>query len=473
MKQIFKKVVSVIVSSLLIAQQSLVANSIVIDKNAPIKNQPSLDKARNGVPIVNIVKPNNNGLSHNKFSNYNVEKEGLILNNSNRRDTSTNLGGYIYGNKNLANTKTAKIILNEVTSKNRSKLEGFTEVAGDRASVVIANPNGIYINGAGFINTDKATITTANPNIKNGDISSYDVNDGLIEIQKDGLNTKNVNKAELYAKTIKINAKINANNLDIITGENKILSDGTIVPKDSSNHATVSLDSSALGGIYANKIKLIGTNKGVGVNLDGEISAQDSLEISTNGKIVLNKALSSSNVKITSNDELESNTIYGSNVNINVKKSVKNRDIIASKTDININTSSLTNDNLIASGVNTKLEDTKKGSLNIDADTIKNKNLLYAKDDINLNAKTLKSSKDSQINSKKSINIKSQNIDNEESVKITAKDNLKINNKNDINSDIFNSENSNIVATNGNLDITSNSINLNNSNQIAALNDIN
>ncbi|AQW86717.1 hemagglutinin domain-containing protein [Campylobacter pinnipediorum subsp. caledonicus] len=486
MKQVFKKIVSVIISSMLIVQQGLLASSIDIDTNAPIKNRASLDKARNGVPIVNIVKPNNEGLSHNKFSNYNVEKKGAILNNSNKRDVNTKLSGYIYGNKNLANSKTAKIILNEVTSKRKTRLEGFTEVAGDRASVVISNPNGIYINGAGFINTKKATITTANPSIKNEKIDSYEIDKGLIQIEKDGLNTKNVDKAELYANTIELNAKIHANDLEIITGKNKILNNETIISKNDTESNKVSLDSSSLGGIYANRIKLIGTSRGVGVNLKGEISAQNNLEINSRGKIVLNKALSGSKVEIKTDDNLESNTIYGSNIDIEAKNNIHNKDIIASKTDIKIKSKSLINDNVIASGIEADLKVAKRGSLNIQSDKVVNKNTFYAKDDVYLSSKFIKNTKNSQINSGKNIAIKTKTIDNEESVKIIAEDKIDIINTNDIksnranieakdifiDSNVFNSENSNIVATKGNLNINSNIINLDNSRQIAALNDI-
>lgn len=143
-KDLISKAISINVSFLLLFQQIGIAGEIIADTSAAKSNQATIEKAQNGVPVVNIVAPNSNGLSHNKYIDYNINKEGLILNNSNQRDVNTQLSGYIYGNQNLAGKQTATTILNEVTSRNKSELKGYTEVAGDKASVVVANPNGIY-----------------------------------------------------------------------------------------------------------------------------------------------------------------------------------------------------------------------------------------------------------------------------------------------------------------------------------------
>lgn len=436
--KIIKRIISIKISCLLVAQQSLIAGSLTVDKTAPTSNQANLESARNGVPIVNIVAPNQKGLSHNKFSDYNVNKEGLILNNSNKREVNTQLSGYIYGNQNLKNG-TAKTILNEVTSKNKSELKGFTEVAGDRANVVVANPNGIYINGAGFINTSRAAITTGNPNIKNGEIDSFDVRQGQIDVDGEGLNLSNVNKAELYAQTVKLNAKIHSQDLDVVTGQNSISKDGTItnIENSSDEKPTLSIDSSALGGIYANKISLVGTQKGVGVNLPIEISAQDDFKLSADGKIVLDKVISEKNIDIKSDSsDINTKTIYGNNVNIEAKNSIKNEDVIASKTNIDLKANNIEN-------------------------------------------------KDANIQAVKDITITSKNIDNSKGT-ISSNNNLEIdvidfkgNNstiqaqKIDIKANDFEANSSNIVATNGNLDIKVNNLDLDNSLQIGALDNIN
>ncbi|MFY9084942.1 filamentous hemagglutinin N-terminal domain-containing protein [Aliarcobacter cryaerophilus] len=377
MKRKFKKIVAIKVVIFLLLQQTLIAGGLVVDNNAPKQNQANIESARNGVPVVNIVTPNQSGLSHNKFSDYNVNKEGLILNNSNKIQTNTQLAGYIYGNENLRNG-TATTILNEVTSKNKTHLRGFTEVAGDRANVVVANPNGIYINGAGFINTYKATITTGNPNIQNGALNGFDVRGGHIDIDGDGLNSSNVNKAELYAQTLKLNAKIYAQNLDIVTGKNSISTDGTIKNIENINDEKpiLALDSSSLGGIYANKINLIGTSKGVGVNLPIEITAQDDFKLSADGKIVLDKVIAEKNIDIkSSSDSINTNIIYANNVNMEAKDSITNEEIIVAQENIDLKAKDIINKNAIA---------TLNKDINITAKNLTNYNTIYSNDSINL-----------------------------------------------------------------------------------------
>ena len=433
MKKQINQSISLVVSSLLIFQQSLIAKSIVVDTNAPKQNQANIDNSRNNIPIVNIVKPNEKGLSHNKFSDYNVNKEGVILNNSNQREVNTELAGYIYGNENLKQG-TAKTILNEVTSKNRTQLKGFTEIAGDKANVVVANPNGIYINGAGFINTNKATITTGNPNIINGEINSFEVKQGEINIDGNGLNLSNVNKAELYAQTVKLNAKIQAQDLDIVTGKNSIAKNGTItnienLESKDDDKPTLSLDSSSLGGIYANKINLIGTQKGVGVNLPIEIMSQYDLKLSADGKIVLDKVISQKNIDIKSDSsDINSKTIYAKNVNIEAKKSIKNEDVIASKINIDLKAKNIVNENLIASGVEKDLKDSNSGNLNLQSENLENKKTLYAKDNIDIKTDNLENIS-GNIQALKDINITSKNIDNENGT-IVTNENLNIQNTN-------------------------------------------
>ena len=134
-----------------------------------------IDHAANGVPIVNIAAPNSSGLSHNRFSDFNVNQSGLILNNSigSANDVvTTQLGGLIMDNRNLVGSGSAAVILNEVTSNNISQINGYQEIAGRKADYVLANPNGITVNNGGFINVDRVTMVVGSANQLNPSVNN-------------------------------------------------------------------------------------------------------------------------------------------------------------------------------------------------------------------------------------------------------------------------------------------------------------
>ncbi|MCI1007627.1 filamentous hemagglutinin N-terminal domain-containing protein, partial [Herbaspirillum sp. C7C8] len=68
---------------------------------------------------------------------------------------------------------------NQINSSDPSYLRGFIEVAGNRAQVIIANPSGITCAGCGFINAQRATMTTGTPVIRQGNLESYRVGGGV------------------------------------------------------------------------------------------------------------------------------------------------------------------------------------------------------------------------------------------------------------------------------------------------------
>ncbi|NGM90933.1 hypothetical protein G5B35_26880, partial [Parapusillimonas sp. SGNA-6] len=63
--------------------------------------RPTVLLAPNGVPLVNIQTPSAAGVSRNLFNQFDVQRNGAILNNS-RTDVQTQLGGFVQGNPYLA-----------------------------------------------------------------------------------------------------------------------------------------------------------------------------------------------------------------------------------------------------------------------------------------------------------------------------------------------------------------------------------
>ncbi|WP_372859525.1 two-partner secretion domain-containing protein [Pseudomonas protegens] len=261
----------------------------------------TLGQAGNGVPIVNIATPNGGGLSHNKFSDYNVGQQGVILNNATQKLQSTQLGGYIIGNPNLGG-RAANVILNEVNGGSPSQLKGYTEVAGQSAHVIVANPYGVSCNGCGFINTPKATLTTGKPVIENGQIQRYQVDQGSVSIEGAGLNASNIDQFEIITRSAKINAEIQAKHLAVIAGANDVDAKTLNATARTANPADapqLAIDSSALGGMYAGAIKLVGTEAGVGVKLAGDMATSGGdLQIDANGKLTLARAQARGDVQL-------------------------------------------------------------------------------------------------------------------------------------------------------------------------------
>ena len=192
MKGSLKRVIAIFMLFLHIVS---LADGIVPDNGASKNLQ--VDKAANGVPLVNIEAPDNNGTSHNVYKDYNVDGRGAILNNS-KDMTNTQLGGIILDNPNLQGGREASTIINEVSGVNRSRIEGYQEIAGKKANYILANPNGIYINGAGFINTGNVTLTTGSGN------NLLNPEKGMIEVAGKGLDLRNINKAELVARVAEL-----------------------------------------------------------------------------------------------------------------------------------------------------------------------------------------------------------------------------------------------------------------------------
>ena len=261
----------------------------------------------------------------NEYSRFNTPSTGTILNNSNK-NIDTKIAGQIEANYRL--NKEASLIINKVNSAEKSSLKGNLEVAGSRADVVIANPNGISVDGLNMINSRSLTLTTGNIN-KLSPKEIELISDKSIDIVGDGLNDKSSDYTNVISNAININSNIHANELNII-GEKEVASSSGKLYNDvkaKNQENSFSLDSSALGGMYANKIKLVGTSNGVGVNNNGLMIANNNIEISLDGDIVNTGA-------IASNKEarIEANTITN-----------KDEALIAAKENLNIKADTLAN----------------------------------------------------------------------------------------------------------------------------------
>ncbi|WP_059180618.1 two-partner secretion domain-containing protein, partial [Lelliottia amnigena] len=324
-----QRLISWVVCGLMIWQPMAPAFAAVM---TPTGNT-TMDKAGNGVPVVNIATPNGAGISHNQFNSYNVGKEGVILNNATDRLTATQLGGLIQNNPNLQAGREAKGIINEVTGGSRSQLQGYTEVGGKPANVMVANPYGITCNGCGFINTPNVTLTTGKPQFDaSGNLMALDVTKGAITVEGQGLDASKSDALSIISRATEVNAAIHANDLSVTAGANRVSADGNVKAIAGQGATpTVAVDTGALGGMYANRIRLVSSDKGVGVNLGNLNARQGDIQLDASGKLTVANSLASGSL-----------TAKGAGVTLKGSQQAGGALNVASTQDMTLNNASLT-----------------------------------------------------------------------------------------------------------------------------------
>lgn len=298
--------------------------------------------------IINIVKPDSNGLSHNKFTDFNVAGNGIVFNNhTGSAQYNSQLAGALNANANLQGNA-AKLILTEVTGTGKTNLNGMLEIAGTKADLVIANPNGIVGKGFGFINVGRATLTTGMPDWgADGKLNGFSVAKGTIDIQNAGLTEDQrtdyrPDKLDIMARAIKINDELWANEaINVVAGSNEVKynTDGSLEVQKTTATAEkpqVALDVAALGGMYAGRIMLVGTEKGLGMNIGGNLKAQENLSITNDGRIVFTKNAGSNNTADgLSNKDYTSLTSDG-NVMVSSTEDIENSSVITAQKDMTL-----------------------------------------------------------------------------------------------------------------------------------------
>ncbi|MDR3397474.1 MAG: filamentous hemagglutinin N-terminal domain-containing protein, partial [Pandoraea sp.] len=312
----------------------------ITDPTAPVVFAPKITTSGNGIPVVNITAPNAAGISLNQYQSFNVDAAGLILNNSLLNGTSLN-GGAIAANPNLSG-RTASTIVNQVTSSGgayASALNGPLEVFGAPATVIIANPNGISVRGAGFTNTIGVTLTTGTPqflsgpggtptDFANANALGYNVNSGHIQLEGNaGMNGPGsgiegtVGAIDLIGQTVGINAPLYAGTrINVITGNQQVMTgavDGTgtryitsangaantaqAIQSATGNAQAFAIDATRFGAMTAGQIQVIGTTAGLGVRMAGDLaSTTGDLTLSSGGDLTVANHAAQQQVQMTS-----------------------------------------------------------------------------------------------------------------------------------------------------------------------------
>ncbi|WP_252088680.1 hemagglutinin repeat-containing protein [Pseudomonas sp. MWU13-3659] len=250
-------------------------------------------QTQGGVPIVNIVAPNGAGLSHNQFLDYNVDRQGLVLNNALQAGNSQ-LAGQLAANPQFQG-QAASVILNEVVSRNPSAINGAQEIFGRAADYVLANPNGISVNGASFINTPNASLVVGRPELSEGKLKSLGTQDasGQLQVQGGGLRNDG-GSVNLIAPRIDSQGRLDARDqLNLTAGRQQVdYASGQVTHVDPSASTTEQrIDASLFGAMQAGRINIVSTAQGAGVRVGAvQVEGRDGVRIDSAGDLNISGA---------------------------------------------------------------------------------------------------------------------------------------------------------------------------------------
>jgi hemolysin len=252
---------------------------------------------QNGVPVVSIATTSASGLSHNRYTDFNVGREGAVFNNSLVAGASQ-LAGQLSANGNLQGRQ-ANVILNEVVTANSSQLLGKQEIFGQRADLVLANPNGITCNGCGFINVNQATLAVARPTVEGGVLKSLTGSQTDALLQTDGtINAEGTDVLRLISPSAKLGGNVKGGQaVSILLGKNTVdAASGQVIASETLSNTDRRYDSTLFGAMQAGRIQILSTSAGVGVNLNAATLQATNIDV-TADQIAIRGKVTQSTVK--------------------------------------------------------------------------------------------------------------------------------------------------------------------------------
>ncbi len=265
-------------SFLLCLASSAFAQAVVPDGGSAT----SVSLGASGQITVGLAPANAASISHNTYTSFSVPNSGVNLDNS---------------------IVSAGTIINEVTSTNLTTIDGALRVIGNAADVIIANPNGITVNGGQFQNTRNVALTTGVIGTDTSGRVITTVNKGAIIIGAGGL-SGTMEELALISKSLKINGAVSHNapdtnsHVNIITGESIVNFDpsrgGGILPwglisnKGTSSTNAVIVDITEQGSLSSGRISVTVTDVGAGVRFAGDqVASVGGFRLSSSGKLEL------------------------------------------------------------------------------------------------------------------------------------------------------------------------------------------
>ncbi|MCW1776842.1 filamentous hemagglutinin N-terminal domain-containing protein [Pantoea ananatis] len=126
---------------------------------------------------------------------------------------------------------------------------------------MIANPNGIVCDGCGFLNTSRVTLATGTPLLgADGALNGFSITGGALSIGSNGLDAYNVDRLDLLSRQLSVGGSVWAKDLLASAGAQRIGYDGMlleVLPGSDGAPPAIGIDVAYLGGMYADRIRLI------------------------------------------------------------------------------------------------------------------------------------------------------------------------------------------------------------------------
>ena len=287
------------------------SGSVPLDGSAPVvangNTATTVELASNNATwMVNIAEPNTSGLSNNTYSAFNVNSNGLIFNNmplSQSVTAVTQLSAEIVANPTLV--KPASVVLNQVFSTSASKLNGFMEVAGNKADLLIVNPYGIVCDSCGVINVSRLDFVVGDVGLTNGVITSLNTGNtatGSFSLLGAGLDATTPAWTSIIAPEAVVAGSLNAKGLYMGLGAGSFTRTsiaGAEYARTATTAATrdAALNVTPVGGVFADSIQIDSQSNGANgtIRVFGEMAAsRGNLTVSADGVIGANGRLSAS-----------------------------------------------------------------------------------------------------------------------------------------------------------------------------------
>ncbi|MDK4522825.1 hemagglutinin repeat-containing protein [Fusobacterium necrophorum] len=276
-----------------------------IEVKDPSKTQLEKIEGHDKSTLVQIATANNNGISHNEYDEFSIESdENVLLNNttSDSEASSKLLNGKTFaGNKNLKD-RSASLIINEVGLNNRgaTKLAGGLEVLGKKSDVIIANENGVIVNGGRFENVGDLTLSTGKyKEGKSKEDFQFEERKGNIDVLGKSDIQNNLNT---YSQNFNVNADLTTQNLNVDASGQISVKNATVSAEDIIDIKTKTLKNSNAKIQSKNAVKIKGEDisneenskisadvlliDGKKVENAGEIEASDKLGIHATEDII-------------------------------------------------------------------------------------------------------------------------------------------------------------------------------------------